>query len=205
MESSGGRTKAGANDRDDDHDEIDESLEVFFFLGGSCIYFRFLRSFGGELPGGYCRLILGARHSSHDLGGIQAGNYRTHVSPLACSLGVQGRRHRQRPRMRQPDTLNLTWQSCLLRQVFFLSLSQQNPCITCQKPPVSLCPYHSITPSPSINSAIKPSQYPLTPSTSTSWSLLVYKSYLLNTFTASNTSSSPSAINSLYPPSRCHP
>lgn len=160
---------------------------------------------GGELPGGYCRLILGARHSSHDLGGIQAGNYRTHVSPLACSLGVQGRRHRQRPRMRQPDTLNLTWQSCLLRQVFFLSLSQQNPCITCQKPPVSLCPYHSITPSPSINSAIKPSQYPLTPSTSTSWSLLVYKSYLLNTFTASNTSSSPSAINSLYPPSRCHP
>lgn len=160
---------------------------------------------GGELPGGYCHLILGARHSSHDLGGIQAGNYRTHVSPLACSLGVQGRRHRQRPRMRQPDTLNLTWQSCLLRQVFFLSLSQQNPCITCQKPPVSLCPYHSITPSPSINSAIKPSQYPLTPSTSTSWSLLVYKSYLLNTFTASNTSSSPSAINSLYPPSRCHP
>lgn len=160
---------------------------------------------GGELPGGYCHLILGARHSSPDLGGIQAGNYRTHVSPLAYSLGVQGRRHRQRPRMRQPDTLNLTWQSCLLRQVFFLSLSQQNSCITCQKPPVSLCPYHSITPSPSINSAIKPSQYPLTPSTSTSWSLLVYKSYLLNTFTASSTSSSPSAINSLYPPSRCHP
>lgn len=34
MKSRGRRTRAGANDRDDDHDEIDEGLEVLFSLGG---------------------------------------------------------------------------------------------------------------------------------------------------------------------------